>query len=559
MKKLLLIAACNLCLAGVQAQTAEQPKWSNNLSMAVLEADELNLSAPAAVDNAGNVYATGSFTLPIAIGNVAYFEPIANSAYLAKYNAEGTALWAVALRGAATISSITTDAQNNVYVAGTLAGTVIVGSTDDKNVTLNGKDGVLDEVSSFIAAYNADGVLKATKVMWTQQNAEVAATGMNEEAYASVKINHLAIAGDKLYASALYTGDLTVDGLDWDGAYNMLDFGGGLCFYTEITSGGVFSVSAATLENAAPVAHIGATKLMSGTMPSVESISCTTDGETLYLCFIGTDTLTYTKADGSSEEYQFEYAPDAIGRGYVVSSVKDGVVNSKLFTTTSYTEASYSVLGDMKVEGNVLYVSGMFQNACPFNNELVAQDACDVFAAALDKASLEPQWVAQSGLAEGNGDINNNEELMAMTVNNGEVTLYGYVYHTKSGEEGITSTFAYNCANGTATASEAPFVTDAAINGTTKVLLTADQDKLETGIEVYTVPASTVGVESVKAMSAQRVGDTFYFAEPKDITVYDLQGRALQQEYAATSVSLENLSQGIYILTDGKQSLKVLK
>ena len=558
MKKLLLIAACSLCFAGVQAQTAEQPKWSNDLSMAVLEADELNLSAPAAVDNAGNVYATGSFTQPIAIGNVAYFEPIANSAYLAKYDAEGTALWAVALRGAATISCITTDAQNNVYVAGTLAGTVIVGSTDDKNVTLNGKEEVLDEVSSFIAAYNADGVLKATKVMWTQQNAEVAATGMNEEAYASVKINHLAIAGDKLYASALYTGDLTVDGLDWDGAYNMLDFGGWY-FYSEITSGGVFSVSAATLENAAPVAHIGATKLMSGTMPSVESISCTTDGETLYLCFIGTDTLTYTKADGSSEEYQFEYAPDAIGRGYVVSSVKDGVVNSKLFTTTSYTEASYSVLGDMKVEGNVLYVSGMFQNACPFNNGLVAQDACDVFAAALDKTSLEPQWVAQSGLAEGNGDINNNEELTAMTVNNGEVTLYGYVYHTKSGEEGITSTFAYNCTNGTATASEAPFVTGAAINGTTKVLLTADQDKLETGIEVYTVPASTVGVESVKAMSAQRVGDTFYFAEPKDITVYDLQGRALQQEYAATSVSLENLSQGIYILTDGKQSLKVLK
>lgn len=553
MKKLLLIAACSLCLAGVQAQTAEQPKWSNDLSMAVLEADELNLSAPAAVDNAGNVYATGSFTQPIAIGNVAYLEPIANSAYLAKYDAEGTALWAVALRGAATISSITTDAQNNVYVAGTLAGTVIVGSTDDKNVTLNGKDGVLDEVSSFIAAYNADGVLKATKVMWTQQNAEVAAgfyLGLPEY----IRINHLAIAGDKLYASALYTGDLAVDDLKWDGAYQDMDG-----MYFENASAGVFSVSAATLENAAPVAHIGATKLMSGSQPIVEGISCTTDGDDLYLCFIGKDTLTYTKADGSSEEYQFEVM-ETTERGYVVSSVKDGVVNSKSFTTSTDAWASYAFVGDMKVEGGNLYISGIFQNVCPFDNELVAQDACDVFAAALDKASLEPQWVAQSNLAEGNGSATyDNEDLTAMTVNNGEVTLYGYVDHTKSGEEGITSTFAYTCANGTATASEAPFVTGAAINGTTKVLLTADQDKLETGIEVYTVPASTVGVESVKAMSAQRVGDTFYFAEPKDITVYDLQGRALQQEYAATSVSLENLSQGIYILSDGKQSLKVLK
>lgn len=553
MKKLLLIAACSLCFAGVQAQTAEQPKWSNNLSMAVLEADELNLSAPAAVDNAGNVYATGSFTQPIAIGNVAYLEPIANSAYLAKYDAEGTALWAVALRGAATISSITTDTQNNVYVAGTLAGTVIVGSTDDKNVTLNGKDGVLDEVSSFIAAYNADGVLKATKVMWTQQNAEVAAgfyLGLPEY----IRINHLAIAGDKLYASALYTGDLAVDDLKWDGAYQDMDG-----MYFENASAGVFSVSAATLENAAPVAHIGATKLMSGSQPIVEGISCTTDGDDLYLCFIGKDTLTYTKTDGSSEEYQFEVM-ETTERGYVVSSVKDGVVSSKSFTTSTDAWASYAFVGDMKVEGGNLYISGIFQNVCPFDNELVAQDACDVFAVALDKASLEPQWVAQSNLAEGNGSATyDNEDLTAMTVNNGEVTLYGHVDHTKSGEEGITSTFAYNCANGTATASEAPFVTGAAINGTTKVLLTADQDKLETGIEVYTVPASTVGVESVKAMSAQRVGDTFYFAEPKDITVYDLQGRALQQEYAATSVSLENLSQGIYILSDGKQSLKVLK
>lgn len=553
MKKLLLIAACSLCFAGVQAQTAEQPKWSNNLSMAVLEADELNLSAPAAVDNAGNVYATGSFTQPIAIGNVTYLEPIANSAYLAKYDAEGTALWAVALRGAATISSITTDAQNNVYVAGTLAGTVIVGSTDDKNVTLNGKDGVLDEVSSFIAAYNVDGVLKATKVMWTQQNAEVAAgfyLGLPEY----IRINHLAIAGDKLYASALYTGDLAVDDLKWDGAYQDMDG-----MYFENASAGVFSVSAATLENAAPVAHIGATKLMSGSQPIVEGISCTTDGDDLYLCFIGKDTLTYTKTDGSSEEYQFEVM-ETTERGYVVSSVKNGVVNSKSFTTSTDAWASYAFVGDMKVEGGNLYISGIFQNVCPFDNELVAQDACDVFAAALDKASLEPQWVAQSNLAEGNGSATyDNEDLTAMTVNNGEVTLYGHVDHTKSGEEGITSTFAYNCANGTATASEAPFVTGAAINGTTKVLLTADQDKLETGIEVYTVPASTVGVESVKAMSAQRVGDTFYFAEPKDITVYDLQGRALQQEYAATSVSIENLSQGIYILSDGKQSLKVLK
>ena len=70
-----------------------------------------------------------------------------------------------------------------------------------------------------------------------------------------------------------------------------------------------------------------------------------------------------------------------------------------------------------------------------------------------------------------------------------------------------------------------------------------------------------MGLRDVSRAEAVECGaiDEDSFAEPKDITVYDLQGRALQQEYAATSVSLENLSQGIYILSDGKQSLKVLK
>ena len=68
-------------------------------------------------------------------------DPIANSAYLAKYDAEGNVAWAVGLRGAATITAITTDEQNNVYVAGTLADAVEVGSTDGKTQTINGKAG----------------------------------------------------------------------------------------------------------------------------------------------------------------------------------------------------------------------------------------------------------------------------------------------------------------------------------------------------------------------------------------------------------------------------------
>lgn len=102
MRRTLLIAACSLFLAGTQAFAADQQKWSKSVENTVSKWEELNLQAPTAVDNAGNTYATGAFTQPIVIGSVV-LDPIANSAYLAKYNAEGNVAWAVGLRGAATI------------------------------------------------------------------------------------------------------------------------------------------------------------------------------------------------------------------------------------------------------------------------------------------------------------------------------------------------------------------------------------------------------------------------------------------------------------------------
>ena len=221
MRRTLLIAACSLFLAGTQAFAADQQKWSKSVENTVSKWEELNLQAPTAVDNAGNTYATGAFTQPIVIGS-AVLDPIANSAYLAKYDAEGNVAWAVGLRGAATITAITTDEQNNVYVAGTLADAVEVGSTDGKTQTINGKAGeVENQVSSFIAAYSAEGALKATKVIWTETDATVAEAIPNGsyEGSPNIQINHLAVAGNKLYASALYTGDLTMDDMKWEGSY----------------------------------------------------------------------------------------------------------------------------------------------------------------------------------------------------------------------------------------------------------------------------------------------------------------------------------------------------
>ena len=555
MRRTLLIAACSLFLAGTQAFAADQQKWSKSVENTVSKWEELNLQAPTAVDNAGNTYATGAFTQPIVIGS-AVLDPIANSAYLAKYDAEGNVAWAVGLRGAATITAITTDEQNNVYVAGTLADAVEVGSTDGKTQTINGKAGeVENQVSSFIAAYSAEGALKATKVIWTETDATVAEAIPNGsyEGSPNIQINHLAVAGNKLYASALYTGDLTMDDMKWEGSY--LDLFG---YYMDYVSGGIFSVDKTTLSQTTSIANIVTTGLFTMGTSAVKSISLTTGGNDIYMCFSASGNVTYNKADQTSEDFVFPESEEA--SGYVVSSIKEGRINSKTFTTTITKSTAFGSVNDMKIEGENLYIAGCFQEALAFDNTLTAKDACDLYTVALNKNNFELQWAAQSNLNEGNGDAQHfYENFTAMTVNNGEVSLYGYVIQNQDNKKTITKSLAYTCSNSTTTSNDVPLlVTGAATNGTTKALLSANITDFSTTLAAYTVSGGD-GINGVKALSAQRVGNTFYFAEPNDITVYDLQGRMLKQANHATSVSIDDLNQGIYILSNEKSTMKAQK
>ena len=511
------------------------------------------------MDNAGNTYATGAFTQPIFIGNTV-LDPIANSAYLAKYDAEGNVAWAVGLRGAATITAITTDEQNNVYVAGTLADAVEMGSTDGKTQTINGKAGeVANQVSSFIAAYSAEGALKATKVIWSEANAEIAASGLYfpQAGFPYIKINHIEVSNGKLYASAMHTGDVTIGNVQWKGIYmNIFDF-----MYDDLISAGIFSLDVSALDNAESVTQIGVKTQLGGDQMGVEGINFTTEGNSIYLCFAAKGTLTFTYQNGSEDiTLAFDNTNGMVEHAFVTTAIQDGKATTKIFHADSHDNgASYNSIGKMQIEGNTLYIGGTFHQMMPFDNKLTHVGGCDLFVTALDKNSLEAQWTAQSGLDEGNGDTQHfNENFTSMTVNNGEVSLYGYVLQDEN-EKTFTKSLAYTCSNGTATSNDAPLlVTGAATKGTTKALLSANITDFSTPLAAYTVSGGD-GINGVKALSAQRVGNTFYFAEPNDITVYDLQGRMLKQANHATSVSIGDLNQGIYILSNGKSALKTIK
>ena len=87
--------------------------------------DDLYAKAPLAIDDNGNIYLTGTFTKDLDFGS-SYLTPTATSAFVAKDDETGEAKWAAGLLGAATITSITTDAEGYVYLAGVFADAVNV-------------------------------------------------------------------------------------------------------------------------------------------------------------------------------------------------------------------------------------------------------------------------------------------------------------------------------------------------------------------------------------------------------------------------------------------------
>ena len=62
------------------------------------------------------------------------------------------------MKGAATITAITNDAEGNVYAAGVFADKVeILNGNGDSKEIINGMDGKTAQVSAFIVKYNKEG------------------------------------------------------------------------------------------------------------------------------------------------------------------------------------------------------------------------------------------------------------------------------------------------------------------------------------------------------------------------------------------------------------------
>ena len=79
----------------------------------------------------------------------------------------------------------------------------------------------MKENASFIAKYNPDGRVLAVESFVPEYLPALVETGMYfpEDGDVYFAINHLEVDGDRVYASALYTGTTKHGDVDFDGSY----------------------------------------------------------------------------------------------------------------------------------------------------------------------------------------------------------------------------------------------------------------------------------------------------------------------------------------------------
>lgn len=216
MKKTLLTA---IAVAATMSMSAAVPTFtytSPGVNTPVTQT-ALSYSNPCAYDDNNNAFIAGRFKGEFTFGS-STVKSDDEGAYLVKFDMNLQPVWAVAVSGVAKITATTTDSQGNVYIAGQYRDDVVFGSTDNKTVTKPGVE-IKDAPQSvtlgaaFIAKYTSAGVLSTVETFVPDDfdPTEVVQEMNGFDKLADIESLHFNITkikayGDRVYASAIYTG-----------------------------------------------------------------------------------------------------------------------------------------------------------------------------------------------------------------------------------------------------------------------------------------------------------------------------------------------------------------
>lgn len=563
-----------LALATIVAHAENvAPTWAANLTTTE-KATDLQRGAAMTIDNEGNSIVTGTYTKDIEFAS-SYLEPIATSAFIAKYDKAGNKKWAAGLKGAATITTITNDAEGNVYAAGVFADKVaILNAKGEAKENITGMADQKAQVSGFIVKYNKEGEYVASKVVIPEQV-------RNDEGYGDPNPNFipskLIASNGKVYLAASFQGNVKINDLALVGQYGSL-YG----IYTwDVPTFAIVSLSD-NFDKTELVAQLAATDMETEVGYGTEVANFTTDGSKVYAAFVayGND-LTLKSANDfkqitdllnsvTGEETKYEHA-------YIFATIENGnITATKTYHSkidNNLREAKFNTIDQMAFNNGNLYLAGTFNETFPFDNTKAYVGGCDTYIASLKATDLSKNWVLTSGYDE--GDVNKKAEVVTgMAVFNGEVQLTGWAEQT-SGHVVETPLNFYIDTETVPTemkveaGADAIFATSVAHNGIYTIALSdnrtmiADEDKAKEGIYTYSFynDDEETGVKQIAANdnNISWNGNTVTLAKAADIYLYTASGMLVKKANNASSMSLANVAAGIYMVKAGKQTIKIVK
>lgn len=559
-----ILSVCTLGLTPVAAQS-----WTSSIKP--FEGANTQLSTPMAVAADGSSYVCGDFDTEMTVGGN-LLSPIANSAYVIKYAANGDVAWALCLSGSVSINSAVTDAEGNLYIAGKVTGEVTLGSINDETRVIYGAREDDDSFSfgpynAFIAKYSADGNLLAANVLDLKPCEEVKMAEEMEMGFTSMTSGNVSLAldGSNVYAALLWAGEFHVDGQSFASpTYAMFGF-----YTSESKKAGVFRFASADLSLIELTASIESNDANTEMEYAPESVGVAAANGKVYVSasLRGLNKLT-TKAQSIPFNFlNVDGAPHDDGFVAAAINVEDGFVSGSGEYRSAANESvmNYNKVGAMAYDAvnGRLYIAGTCAGEKVFGNETYnVAGASDLFVAQLsDNASMACNGLWLSNYDEVGARNNNTSEFFnGMTFIGNEIFAYGFVYDSTYGASevigGMGLTGFKNAPDQSSGYTTEEVITAYGTNGQySTIVKQAEGETL--AISGYNTPT---GIEQAANDGCIRfIDNTLTSSAPADMEVYNLNGSLVKATKGATSLQLNDLPNGLYIVKTAQGNLKIVK
>ena len=552
MKKVLLTFGLCATVLASNAQNFSSPTWTQTQTVYKQKTDAVN-SAPVTITADGDVIVSSSFnTGTLSVSGLVVIA-VAKSSYIQKLNAAGTSQWAVALLGAAEVKSLTSDTDGNIYAVGVFADQLkLTTKTGTTAATLQGNSGTTKS-SLFVLKYSKDGALLAYKSATSSVDATVSASGKyfdepSDAAY--VRSTKAVWANNKLYFTAQYTGVSNLDGVELKGDYlNYFDI-----MYVDLPRMSVLSVDASNLSGLKKEYTVKTNVIGLEEQTGVKSLNFAVNNGTLYVASVATGAVV-VETSNKTENFNAGKDGEDLKYGFIYSEVGSTTTNKLFDGGKLATLNSNNSINDLLVDDSNVYVAGTYNTNNVFGQSVTFQGGSDSFVAAFAKGTTNVQWLVNSGVNEGDA-TKYAEKVTGLVVADNKLLLTGYTEETST--HTVKDGFVYNVTtSGTKTSVGSNVVLGLASDS--KQVVTSGVNELNSVFNGYALSTTTGINQLTETNDVVRNGNVFSFEKAQDAVVVDLQGRVVLRASNTTTLSVDNLVKGVYILKVGTKAVKFVK